>query len=121
MKYAILVVIGAAACGGRQSRVEHLDARPAALAKLEATADLAYERALAGDSAGVSAASTRAIEDWTQVRPELDRRGAEADVLVEMDGAVLALGKVARASVDPIALGRAANRITGALDELYAV
>ena len=116
---AVLAVIGVAACGGRAGRHDSGGgSRSTALADLEATADQAYERALARDSSAVVAASTEVLDGWTEVRRQLDRSGAEADDLTEMDLAVLAFGKVARESADPIVVARAANRVTGALGEL---
>jgi hypothetical protein len=117
-----LLVLGAllAGCGARPNRAEHVGGKPSALVDLEVTSEHAYDRAVAGDSAAVRAASTRVLDDWTQVRQDANGRGADDDVLDEVDQAVLAFADAARDSTDPVTLGRAANRITGSLDELYA-
>ncbi len=118
----LLLVVGLApACGGHPTRESHFADQPHALVDLELTAEHAYERALAGDTAAVQTASSRALDDWTQLRGDARRRGGDQDLLGEVDEAVLALGSLAGTSVDPIQLGRAANRITGSLDELFAL
>jgi hypothetical protein len=120
---ALLLTVGfiTAGCGARPNRVERYDDLPAALADLEATSEKAYDRAVAGDAAAVAQASTRLLDDWTRLRGDARRRGAADDVLSEMDAAVVALGDAAGASTDPIVLGRAVNRITGSLDEIFAL
>lgn len=120
-KRVLLLALLASACGARPNRVEHYDDHPAALADLEATSEQAYDRAIAGDAAAVAKASTRALDDWTRLRGDARRRGADDDVLAEMDAAVVGLGDAARISTDPIVLARAANRITGSLDELFGL
>jgi hypothetical protein len=118
-----LLFLGAllAGCGARPNRTEHdVGGKPAALVDLEVTSEHAYDRAMAGDTAGMAAASTRLLDDWTKVREAANGHGTEDDILDETDAAVLAFADTARTSTDPLTLARAANRITGSLDELYA-
>jgi hypothetical protein len=125
MRTKPLLVLGVllAGCGAGAKRVDHAGggAGTSPLADLEATSEQAYDRAVAGDTGAMAAASTRLLDDWTKVREDADMRGADDDMLDEIDQAVIAFSNTARASTDPVTLGRAANRITGSLDELFAV
>jgi hypothetical protein len=109
------------ACGARATKTERADTLPKALVDLEAASEHGYDRALAGDTAAVVEDADRVLDDWTHLRGEVHRRGAASDVLGEVDEAVLAFGNVARSSTDAVVVARAANRITGSMDELFAL
>jgi hypothetical protein len=95
---------------------------PAALQEIEGTGEDAYDRALLSDTAAVAADADKLDKAWKGFRATAIADGAaEADAKA-LDQAIAGLVAAAAVTpVDAISLARAANAVSGPMDELFAL
>lgn len=114
-----------AGCGGsQQSQAPAKPGRsvaPVPLRELAVVAEDAYDKALAGDTAGVSADADRIAATWKSYRTGAQRARASAETIAAMDAAVAGLADALAAGAEPPALARAANQVSAPMDALFAL
>ena len=96
---------------------------PTPLAEIEGTAEHAYDQALASDYAGLSADASTLDSAWAGFRARAAADGGPTEVLVLMDEAIAGLASAAadQPNHTDLELARAANAISGPMDELFAL
>jgi hypothetical protein len=92
---------------------------PKNLNSLESLAEDGFDMALAGDVAGVKAASSRLTQLWPSLRETVVDAGAQAADVAGMDGAIADLSRTIDGTADPVALARAANAVSLHMDALF--
>ncbi|MEQ9321532.1 MAG: hypothetical protein RIF41_20370 [Polyangiaceae bacterium] len=117
----VLVAISlfAVGCGGSSQAAGPVSTVPTDLKDIEGLAEDAYDKALAGDTAAVSADADTIASGWQAFRAQAESDGASGDVLDAMDAATAGLtAAVGDGSSD---LARAANAISAPMDELFGL
>ena len=95
---------------------------PSALLDIEGTAEDAYDKALVGDAATVTADADAIATGWNDYRAQAEADGASSADLSAMDAAVSALSDAAAAAdLRDTALARVANGVSAPMDELFGL
>ena len=97
------------------------DPVPAALHQIEGNAEDAFDHAMAGDVAAVSADAASLESDWTAFRARAVKDGAAEADAVAVDEAIAGLKAAAAGQIEAVALARAANAVSAPMSELFAV
>jgi hypothetical protein len=92
---------------------------PQAAMDFEAQAEGAYDAALKGDVAGVRTAASSLRDLWKRLRKTLARDGLRNAVIRELDASVAQLSSLSAAGTDRIQLARAANAVSGPMDDVF--
>lgn len=94
---------------------------PAELANIEGTAEDAYDQALASNYADVGVDAAALDTDWTAFRDQAAADGAAEADLSAMDAAIAGLvtAVAEQTSLTDLELARAANAVSGPMDELF--
>lgn len=98
-----------------------VDTVPAALKQIEGDAEGAYDEALAGHVAAVAKVAATIDTGWKAFRVEAEAAGGRTEDLAAMDAAIAGLVSAAANTTDAILLARAANAVSGPMDELFAL
>lgn len=103
------------ACGGSSV--------PAGLADIDGTAEDANNKALVSDYAAVSADADTLTSAWKDYRDQAEADGASVADLGAMDDAIDRLSAAVDSQTDltELELARAANAVSGPMDELYSL
>lgn len=112
----LLPLLGACADSGTSSI-------PATLADIEGTAEDAYDKALVSDYTAVADDASALDAGWAEFRDQAVADGAgDADVTA-MDDAIAGLGHAVadQAALTDYEIARAANAVSGPMDELFAL
>ena len=96
---------------------------PSALSDLEGTAEDAYDKALVADYTAVSDDASALDAGWQDFRDQAAADGATDADLTAMDDAIAGLGDAVanQSSLTDYELARAANAVSGPMDELFAL
>ena len=92
---------------------------PQAAMDFEAQAEGAYDTALKGDVAGVRAAASALRDLWKKLRKTLTRDGLRNAIIRDLDASVAHLWSLSAASADRIQLARAANAVSGPMNDVF--
>lgn len=116
ISFLLLPLLGA--CTGSAD-----SAIPAALADIEGTAEDAYDKALVSDYAAVSDDASALDSGWAAFRDQAATDGAADADITAMDDAIASLNAAVadQANLTDFELARAANTISGPMDELFAL
>jgi hypothetical protein len=117
----MFIIISAALAGSCGGVGERSNPVPAGLSSIEEAAEDAYDQALAGHFADVTTDAQTIVDAWQAFRPEAAAAGAPVEDLTAMDAAVDGLVAAAMDPTDAVVLGRAANAVSGPMDELYGL
>lgn len=114
ISFLLLPLLGA--CAGSSSI-------PATLADIEGTAEDAYDKALVSDYAAVSDDASALDSGWASFRDQAATDGAADADLSAMDDAIAGLVSAAadQPNLTDLELARAANAVSGPMDELFAL
>lgn len=114
ISFLLLALLGA--CAGSSSI-------PGALADIEGTAEDAYDKALVSDYAAVADDASALDSGWSSFRDQAATDGAAEADLTAMDDAIAGLSDAVanQASLTDLELARAANAVSGPMDELFAL
>jgi hypothetical protein len=93
---------------------------PAALSSIEGTAEDSYDKALAGDLAAVATDAASIDAAWQGFRAQAGADGATSTMLAATDAAVATMVTAAAGS-DGMAAARAANGVSAAMPDLFAL
>jgi hypothetical protein len=95
---------------------------PPEVRDFEAQAEDAYDVAFGGDVAGVQTAAASMAKLWkTTLRRMVDHDGLSDASLHALDGSLAQLSSLSATSKDNVALARAANAVTGTMDDVVAL
>lgn len=117
--HRLLIVGLVSALVGCASATDTAKSVPAGLTVMEAAAEDAYDQSLAQHFDDVTIDAQMIDEAWTAFRSEAADDGAPTDDLTAMDAAVAGFVAAAMDPTDALVLGRSANAVSGAMDELY--
>jgi hypothetical protein len=92
---------------------------PRAALDFEAQAEGAYDAALKGDFAGVQTAASSLRDLWKRLRKTLMRDGLRNAIVRDLDASVEHLWSLSAASADRIQLARAANAVSGPMNDVF--
>lgn len=123
MKNSALGLIAAflGACGATVAGDSKSPSVPAPLVVLESGAEAAYDHAIAGKTAEVRQDAAQISNAWASYRTEAASAGLSPVTVTELDAAVAALQAADVGTENGFVVAGAANRISGSMDELFAL
>ncbi|MCA9552913.1 MAG: hypothetical protein KC933_22955, partial [Myxococcales bacterium] len=106
---------------GCSSQSPALSTVPSGLKDIESVAEDAYDKALAGDHAAVSADADSIDTAWNTFKTQAMTDGATAGLVASVDAAVSALKTVVTSTAGDLALARSANGVSAPMSGLFAL
>jgi len=118
-----LVAVWVSACGssGGEGAEPGTGTIPTKLSDIEGTAEDAFDQALLGKLDLVTTDANTIDTNWLAFRAQAATDGAAAADLTAMDQAIAGLQAALTAGGDNVVVARAANAISGPMDELFAL
>jgi hypothetical protein len=121
----LIAALALTACGGAEPESDTFQdatARrgvPQAALDFEAQSEDAYDTALKGDLAGVRTAAASINALWKKLRKIVVRDGLRTSSVQALDKSVSRLSSLSAASTDGVKLARAANAVSGTMDDVF--
>jgi hypothetical protein len=94
---------------------------PQAVLDFEALAEDTYDKALSGDAGGVKAAAASMQSRWKKLRKTVLRAGLKDASARSLDKSVARLASLSASPAGNLQLARAANAVTDAMDDIFAL
>lgn len=117
-----LIAVFLGACGATPAGNPTSPSVPSPLVVLESGAEAAYDHAIAGKTAEVRQDAAQISDAWAGYRTKAANAGLSPAAINELDAAVAALHQLVDVGTNnAVVVAGAANRISGSMDELFAL